>query len=137
MDGVMTPLVINCFYFCDPDGHTSYVQTKEAMQVDERTPLVKQLIFRNLECRNCHIAAAYIHGLPEQKIEKVSMENIKFTYAENASAGVPAMMENMEQVSKMGVYVNNVKELSIDNVTVEGQRGEAFITYNVEQIIKK
>ncbi len=28
MDQVMTPLVINCFYFCDPDGHIEYVRSK-------------------------------------------------------------------------------------------------------------
>ena len=27
MDGVLTPFVINMFYFCDPDGRTDYVQT--------------------------------------------------------------------------------------------------------------
>ena len=30
MDHVRTPFVINCFYFCDPDGHTEYVRSKEA-----------------------------------------------------------------------------------------------------------
>src|SRR5699024_5651065 len=29
MDHVMTPFVINSFYFCDKDGHTDYVQCKE------------------------------------------------------------------------------------------------------------
>lgn len=29
MDQVMTPFVINCFYFCDPDGKTEFVQSRE------------------------------------------------------------------------------------------------------------
>ena len=41
MDHVMTPFVVNCFYYCDPDGHTDYVQTKEALPVDERTPEIR------------------------------------------------------------------------------------------------
>ena len=28
LDHVMTPLVVNCFYFCDPDGKTTYVQSR-------------------------------------------------------------------------------------------------------------
>lgn len=31
MDQVMTPFVINCFYFCDPDGKTEFVQSREKM----------------------------------------------------------------------------------------------------------
>ena len=27
MDHVMTPFVANCFYFCDPDGRSEYVQS--------------------------------------------------------------------------------------------------------------
>ena len=49
MDHVMTPFVINCFYFCDPDGHSEYVRTKEALLVDERTPLIKSLCFKDIE----------------------------------------------------------------------------------------
>ena len=76
MDHVMTPFVINCFYFCDPDGHNHYVQTKEVMPVDDRTPSIKKMTFRNIEAKNCHVAAAYFYGLPEQKIERVEMEQI-------------------------------------------------------------
>ncbi len=38
MRGVKAPFVINMFYFCDPDGHSPYVQCREAMPVDEYTP---------------------------------------------------------------------------------------------------
>ncbi|MFR4147374.1 MAG: hypothetical protein ACLT1J_14395 [Mediterraneibacter gnavus] len=51
MDSVLTPFVINCFYFCDPDGHSEYVQCKEPLAVDERTPQIKELCFRNIQAR--------------------------------------------------------------------------------------
>ena len=51
MDHVMTPFVVNCFYYCDPDGHTDYVQTKEALPVDERTPEIRNLAF-SMDFRN-------------------------------------------------------------------------------------
>lgn len=42
LDHVMTPLVVNCFYFCDPDGKTTYVQSRDVYPVDDRTPQVKR-----------------------------------------------------------------------------------------------
>ena len=38
MDEVLTPFVVNSFYFCDKDGKTDYVQSREALPVDDRTP---------------------------------------------------------------------------------------------------
>ena len=37
MDRVHMPLTVNMFYFCDPDGHSDYVQNQEARPVDEMT----------------------------------------------------------------------------------------------------
>lgn len=135
MNGVMTPLVVNCFYFCDPDGHSSYVQTKDSLPVDDRTPEIKQLIFRNLECENCHVAAVYIYGLPEKKIEEVTLENIHFEFAENSISGMPAMMDDLEPVSKMGISIDNVKRLTMKNVQVKGQSGKAIVLKNVDNVI--
>ena len=43
MDGVLTPFVVNSYYWCcDPDGHSTYVSTKEPLPVDERTPRIKR-----------------------------------------------------------------------------------------------
>ena len=32
MTDVLTPLVVNMFYYCDPDGHTEYVYSKEKLR---------------------------------------------------------------------------------------------------------
>ncbi len=136
MDHVMTPFVINCFYYCDPDGHSEYVATKEMLPVDERTPYVKELVFRNIEASNCHVAAAYLYGLPEQKIDRVEMEHIHVTYAEDAKEGVPAMMDGIEPVKRMGVYANNIRTLVLNDVTVEGQSGEAVVTEHVDEVLR-
>lgn len=136
MDHVMTPFVINCFYFCDPDGHDHYVQTKDTMPVDDRTPSIKKMAFRNIEAKNCHVAAAYFYGLPEQKIEKVEMEHIHVDYAEDPTAGVPAMMDGIEPMTKLGVYVNNVETLVFRDVVVEGQEGKVLILQNVDHVVE-
>lgn len=136
LDHVMTPLVANSFYFCDPDGKTEYVQSREAYPVDERTPVVKKMVFENMTCTNCHVAAAYFEGLPEQKIEELELRNISITYAENPKADVPAMSNGVPVSTKRGFYARNVAKLVLEHVTVEGQNGEAFELVDVDELIK-
>ena len=69
--------------------------------VDDRTPSIKNLVFSNIDCHNSHVAAAYFHGLPEQPIEMIIMENINVTYAKNPKMDVPAMMEDISLVQKL------------------------------------
>ncbi len=137
MDHVMTPVVINCFYFCDPDGHSEYVQSKNPYAVDDRTPFIGELTFRNLDCTNCHAAASYMYGLPEQKIEKVTFENVSISFAENAIKAVPAMMDGADETSLLGLYANNLKTLELKNVRVEGCEGEKFLLSNIDNLIQE
>lgn len=137
MEEVKTPFVINSFYFCDPDGHTEYVRTKEALPVDERTPKILHLAFRNIKAYNCHCAAFFLYGLPEKKIEKVELSNIEVTYSNNAQAGYPAMMEEISPVSKMGLYANNIKELIIKNVVIMGALQDPYQIIDVDTCIKE
>ena len=127
MDGVMTPFVVNSFYFCDPDGKTSYVQSRETMPVDERTPSIKRLQFEHIEAVNCHVAAAYLEGLPEQKIEEILMKDVTISFAEQAKAGVPAMSQGVDECRKQGMFVKNVEHLELENVVIIGQEGKDFI----------
>lgn len=138
MDGVLTPFVVNSYYWCcDPDGHSEYVRTKEPLPVDERTPAIRQLAFRDIEAHNCHVAASFIYGLPEAKIEEITMENIHVDFAENPTPEYPAMMADVEPCTNRGVFINNVKKLTMKNVTVEGVKGEPFEIDNVDHIIEE
>lgn len=134
MDHVMTPFVVNSFYFCDPDGKTEYVQSRQMMPVDERTPCIKRMDFEDINARNCHVAAAYFDGLPEQKIEEIHMENITVTYAKNPKCDVPAMSAGVEPCSLKGIWANNVKKLSLKNVSITGQEGEEIVLSGVEEL---
>lgn len=134
MDHVMTPFVINSFYFCDPDGYTEYVRTKEKLPVDERTPGIRKLAFRDIVCENCHVAAAFMYGLPERRIERVEMKNISVGYAENPMVGVPAMMEGITPSRKKGIYANNIAELIIENVSIRGCEGEELVTEHIGKL---
>ncbi|MGN0506827.1 MAG: glycoside hydrolase family 28 protein [Lachnospiraceae bacterium] len=137
MDHVMTPVVINAFYFCDPDGHSEYVQSKEAYPVDDRTPYLGELSFRHIKATNCHAAASYIYGLPEQKIKKVSFEDVSFSYAKEPKAGVPAMMDGAGKQTRLGLFAKNVELLELKQVEITGQDGDALITDGVDRMIRE
>ena len=137
LDHVMTPLVVNCFYFCDPDGKTTYVQSRDVYPVDDRTPQVKKMVFENMDCTNCHVAAAYFDGLPEQKIEEIYMKDISISYAEDAKCDVPAMSDGVEKSSKRGLFARNVAKLTLDNVRIKGQVGEAYELEGVDELIRR
>lgn len=134
MTGVKTPLVVNCFYFCDPDGRTEYVQSRECKPVDEGTPVIRNLVFQDISCSDVHIAAAFFYGLPEQKIERIEMKNITIRYAEHAQPGIPAMLCGVDPCCKKGMYANNIKELILDHVDIDGQTGDAFECHNIDNM---
>ena len=136
MDHVMTPIVVNCFYFCDPDGHTAYVQDRSALPVDERTPYIGSMVFEEIDCTNCHVRAMYAEGLPEQKIKELALHRVRFSFAEKNSrkSGVPAMAESVEECSGLGIFASNIHLLTLDQVSVEGQEGPALETGEIDEI---
>ncbi len=136
MDNVMTPFTANAFYFCDPDGRTEYVQSREAYPVDERTPAMKHFCFENIHAANCHVAAAYFDGLPESKIECIEMRNVDISFAKDAKTDVPIMSNGVEKCSRKGIYAHNVKKLVLDNVKVTGTAGEPVELSEVDSVIE-
>lgn len=137
MDEVLTPFVINMYYFCDPDGKTEYVWSKEKLPVDEMTPAIKRLTFTDIVCHNTHVAAAFFYGLPESPIEEVKLENIQFDYKDEAESGVPAMMSFVDPVSKMGIFARHINKLSLENVKLVGYEGKEKDIENVACVIEK
>ncbi len=136
MIDVLTPFVINMFYFCDPDGKTEYVWSKECLHVDDGTPLLGSFQFRKIDCRGCEWAGAYFRGLPEQPIEAVHMEDIFISFKENASAGCPAMMSFVEPISQRGIVADYVNQLTLNRVVIEGYKGERLSISNVKEMLE-
>lgn len=134
MDGVLTPFVVNCFYFCDPDGRTEYVQSKEPLPVDERTPSIRELSFKDIHAENAHYAAVCAYGLPEQKIGHLKFENISVSYAPQVQPEIPAMMDGLEPMAKAGIVARNVRLLTLKNVDIKGCAGDPVQAENVEII---
>ncbi len=135
MENVLTPIVINMYYYCcDPDRYSEYVWSREKLPVDDGTPYLGSFCFKNMVCDNCHVAAAYIDGLPEQPIKEVTVENLTFNFAENPKSGVPSMATGVKKCCKKGMYLNNVKTLTVKNIVFSGVSGEEIIAENIGKI---
>lgn len=127
MDGVLTPFVLNSFYWCcDPDGKSEYVRCKDPLPVDDRTPTVGRISFKNIEAQNCHVAATFMYGLPEAKVEELSFENVHISFAEDPKPDYPAMMADVEPCTRKGAFIRNCKKLVLKEVQIEGADGDAF-----------
>lgn len=131
MDHVLTPLVMNMYYYCDDDGKTEYVWSKEKHPVDQRTPFLGKFKFKDMICENVHVSAGFFYGLPEQTIKSIELENIKFTYAKDPIADIPAMMSFLDPMTKKGLQFRFVDHVSIKNVDIKGQDGDEILLENV------
>lgn len=131
MEGVLTPLVVNMFYFCDPDGKSDYVQSKQKLPVDDSTPRIGSFLFQRLECRDCEWAFGVFYGLPEQPIGSITIKDSTFAMAKSASAGLPAMMLDLPKMSKAGFVFHHVYKVVYSNVKAEGNVGKTLACSDV------
>jgi polygalacturonase len=133
MENVGTPYVVNCLYFCDPDGKTEYVQSREKQPVDERTPRIGRIAFRDVTATGVS-CAGYFLGLPEKPIECVEMQNVSITCGEDAKVMQPAMACGVPYVNRKGLVAINVDRIVMKNVTISGQDGVKLECENVREV---
>ena len=88
-----------------------------------------------MECTDCEWAAGYFYGLTEQPIGSVTIENVSFTFKEDAASGRPAMMDYIDPECKRGLYFNRVRHVKLKNVTMSGQDGDRLIAVNVDEVV--
>jgi polygalacturonase len=136
MENIATPLVVNIFYFCDPDGHSDYVQSRENPGADHRTPSIGSIIFRDVQAEGCKLAAVILLGLPESKIEKVELINARFSFAEDALPAQPAMADGVPDCVRRGIFALNVRSLKLKDVAFEGVIGDEMELEGVESFIR-
>jgi polygalacturonase len=111
MDHVHMPLTVNMFYFCDPDGHTEYVQSRDAYPVDYRTPGIGSITVKDADCTGVDASFVCVMGLPEAPVEKISLENIKVSYLEEDKRVPqrPVMMDGFPEMTGRSIFLKNVK----------------------------
>ncbi len=119
MDGVKAPMVVNAFYFCDPDGYTPRVQDRNPQPVDASTPTLGEIVFENVRAENCQACAAYVLGLPEKPVRRVVLRNCSFAFAPDAKPMVPAMADGVAPVCREGILTEFVDEVVTEQVTIE------------------
>ncbi len=135
MENVITPFVVNMWYnCCDPDRFSDYVKCRTPLPVDERTPHLGTFAFRDIVCNGAEAAACYIDGLPEAPIDQVTFSRVKISFNPDAKPFVPAMQNDAVKRCKMGLYLNNVKKVCVDDVVVQGAEGELLITENCGEV---
>ncbi|SFB01107.1 Polygalacturonase [Poseidonocella pacifica] len=91
MQDVPTPLAINAFYFCDPDGKDDWVQSRVPAPVTETTPTIRDITLTRVTARGVSLAGAALLGLPEAPIEGVRLSECSLTFAPDARPDVPLM----------------------------------------------
>ncbi len=135
MKDVQMPFTVNMFYFCDPDGHTEYVQCQEALPVDEKTPNVGNLTISDICCEGVNSVFVCIYGLPESPVSGVYMDNIKVSYLpENERIPMcPIMMDNFPDMCGRGIFIKNADMITMCNIDIVGSVDDEPELINVNQ----
>jgi polygalacturonase len=123
--------VMNMYYYCDDDGKTEYVWSKEKHPIDQRTPYLGSFKFKDIVCNNVHVAAGFFYGLPEQPIQSIELENVVFNYAKELEKGIPAMMSFLEPMSGEGLQFRYVNKVTLKHVKLENPLGKPLILEHV------
>ena len=124
MENVKMPMVVNCLYFCDPDGHSAWVQSREPQPVDETTPTIGSIVFERVRGTGCRACVAYILGLPERPVKQIVLRDSSFVFEKDAEPLVPAMAEGVPAIHNRGVVAQFVESLQVEGVTMENTEGE-------------
>ncbi len=134
MNGVHMPFTINMFYFCDPDGHSDYVQNQNPAIVDDMTPYIGTIIGKGITCKGADACMLCAVGLPESMIGRLEFTDIRaeFLPESERTPQVPVMMDNFDKMSGRSIFARNVKELVLKNVEITGASDSSPELINVE-----
>lgn len=133
MDHVKMPLVVNSFYFCDADGKSDRVQSRDKQPVDETTPEIGTVCFERVEASGCKACAVYALGLPEKPMAHLKLQDCSFSFDPEAEPLVPAMALGVEACCRRGIIAKYLKKLTIRNVRMAGCEGAPLETLEVEE----
>lgn len=121
MDGVVHCFVVNMFYNCDPDGHSNYVSCKTPLPVDGGTPAIRNIIISGVTARGITGSGVFIYGLPESVAEGVVIRGSSFDFADGRRRECPAMMDDPVIIPDMGIFIENAKNVQMEDNRFTGQ----------------
>ena len=123
MDGVLTPFVINMFYFCDPDGHTDYVQTHELSR-GRYDPTLGKLEMEHIVATDASMPAAgsaVCRSSPLRRDDAGCEDQLCTRCTPRAAA----MMCGAGASCKVGIHAENVRKIALHNVEITGYEASA------------
>lgn len=135
MINVKVPLVINCMYYCDPDGHSPFVQSRHPQPVDETTPSVGQIVFERVCAEEMSACIGYVLGLPENPVAELVMRDCSFSFAEDTVPMIPAMAEDVEPCSNSGLILRYIQSVILQRIKTAGVYGETVEALHTGSII--
>jgi polygalacturonase len=103
MKGVGTALAVNAFYFCDADGKSEAVQSRQAAPVDETTPRIADITVEHVILSEVRHAAAAFLGLPEAPLTGIRLSDVEISYDHSAAPGETLMACHLPLVRHGGI----------------------------------
>lgn len=135
MDRVGTPFVVNSFYRCvthDPAARRHHVDDRGWRAPDGGTPAIRNLSLERIDCTRAAHSAGYVLGLPERPVENLRLRGYQVSFDAAARPAPPDMAESIQPVTRQGLYLCNVRGLSLESVRIAGAHGPELIRENVE-----
>ena len=62
------------------------------------------------------------------------IEHVSISFAEDAKPGVPIMENFAKKRCRLGLYLDNVRHISVKDVSLQGVEGEALLTQHCETL---
>ena len=60
-------------------------------------------------------------------IEELTFSDVLFSFDEEALPDLPAMADGVSECCRKGMFISNVRKLTLHAVSVEGQEGPPYI----------
>lgn len=104
MEGVGTAIAANAHYFCDPDGHDDWVQSRQPAAIGELTPEIAGITVEKVDIHGLAHAAGCFLGLPEAPIRDVRVRAMRVhSFDPEARPEPPIMADHVRPARHAGI----------------------------------
>ncbi|RYH03502.1 glycoside hydrolase family 28 protein [Salipiger sp. IMCC34102] len=109
MTDVATPVALNAFYFCDPDGKSDAVQSRAPAPLDTGTPRLSDITLGDIVATGAISAGVAALGLPEAPITGVTLDRVEIAFAADAVAEVPLMALGVAPMAAVPLFAEHAQ----------------------------
>ncbi len=120
MVDVYCPLVLNGYYMCGAPADDMSLFSKEALPVNEGTPVFKDIAISGVTASGVSACALFVYGIPESPVVGLSVSDfhVKVKRGE-VTPRQAAMMHGLEPMAKAGIRLTNVVDCNLRNLTID------------------